>query len=127
MPVTTVLLGRFPSSWLGFGEDLPAGVARDWSAWCRAPEYFGTWTGHAALQIPLLAYSFSDDWIAPRRAANALLARYEGAQRVHHHLAPADIGRTAVGHFGFFRSGFVPELWDDVGTFFDTNDDGHRT
>jgi predicted alpha/beta hydrolase len=117
MPATAMVLGRFPSSRLGFGEDLPRGVACEWARWCRAREHLGTWDRHAELAIPILAYSFADDWIAPCRAADALLAQYPGSSCVHRHLRPADVGAHAIGHFGFFRPGVVPALWSELADF----------
>lgn len=52
MPFLATVLGRFPSSWFGLGEDLPRGVAHDWAAWGRRREHLGTWAGHAALRAP---------------------------------------------------------------------------
>lgn len=117
MPVTARLLGRFPSSRIGFGEDLPAGVALEWARWCRNPDFFGTWDRHATLRLPLLAYSFTDDWIAPHRAVDALLAQYRLAVKTHWHLNPRHLGTGTIGHFGFFREGIAPGLWQESADF----------
>ncbi|MES2306280.1 MAG: alpha/beta fold hydrolase [Gemmatimonadota bacterium] len=119
MPTLASLLGYFPSSRFGLGEDLPSGVARDWARWCRNPEYLGTWGGHARLTLPVMAYSFSDDWIAPHRAVDALLGRYPSARKTHWHLTPRHLGTEAIGHFGFFREGVTPKLWRESADFFD--------
>lgn len=112
MPLAATTLGRFPSSRLGLGEDLPAGVALEWARWCRHPQFLRSWAGHAAIGIPMLAVSFADDRVAPPAAAAALLRRYRGADIVHEHQ-PA----TGLGHFGFFREGRAPELWERVARF----------
>lgn len=117
MPLAASLLGYFPSSRIGFGEDLPKGVARDWARWCRNPDFFGSWEGHARLRLPLLAYSFSDDWIAPHRGVDALLSHYSAAEKTHWHLTPRHIGTSAIGHFGFFREGVSPTLWRETTDF----------
>ncbi len=39
LPATARLLGYSPSRAIGMGEDLPAGVARQWSRWCLGPGY----------------------------------------------------------------------------------------
>lgn len=106
MPVAASLLGRFPSSALGLGVDLPAGVAREWAQWCSRREHLGTWDGHARLSIPMLALSFDDDAFAPRRPAAALVAKYANARIHHHHLR-----REGLGHFGFFRPGLAERRW----------------
>ncbi len=118
VPLLTTVFGRLPSSRIGLGMDLPREVAREWARWCRRPEGLGEWTGHATITAPILALSFADDLIAPRRAAEALLREYRGAVGARHeHIAPADVGCARIGHFGFFRSGVVPGLWQRCAAF----------
>jgi predicted alpha/beta hydrolase len=107
-----MLLGRFPSSELGFGEDLPEGVARELALWCRRREHLGTWEGHAMLDLPILALSFADDRIAPRTAVDALLREYRSARVVREHHAD-----DPLGHFDFFRQGYAERHWQRVVTF----------
>jgi len=114
LPALTRVAGRFPSRLFGLGEDLPKGVALEWASWCRSPDYLGTWEGHAAIEAPLLAVCFSDDIYAPRPAFEALHARYGSREKVLRWIAPAEVGRDYVGHFGFFRKGLVPEVWDET-------------
>lgn len=122
VPGLTRLVGRLPSRQLGLGEDLPRGVALEWARWCRSREFLGTWQGHAALTVPILAYSFDDDRIAPHRAAAALLREYRGATRIQHRqLSRGELGHRRVGHFGFFRAGVVPGLWQECAGFLDTS------
>lgn len=117
MPVLAGSLGHFPSARFGFGEDLPGPVALEWARWCRRRAFLGTWSGHASLDLPITALSFSDDWLAPRAAADALLAEYRRAVRTHRHLTPAEIGVPAMGHFGFFREATGSRLWPGVAQF----------
>jgi predicted alpha/beta hydrolase len=114
MPVVVRLAGRFPSRFFGLGEDLPKGVALEWASWCRSPEYLGAWQGHRAMDAPLLAVCFSDDIYAPRPAFEALHARYGSPVKVLRWISPVEVGRDYVGHFGFFRKGLVPQLWDET-------------
>jgi len=120
VPGLTRLFGRLPSRQIGLGEDLPAGVAFEWARWCRSPTFLGEWQGHADLQSPILAFSFEDDRIAPPRAAAALLSEYRSATRLQHrHVTPSELGRKRIGHFGFFRQGVVPGLWQECARFLD--------
>jgi predicted alpha/beta hydrolase len=115
VPLVSTLLGRWPSSWLARGEDLPGGVAREWAAWCRSRDYHGAWEGHRRLRARVHALTFDDDPIAPPGAAAALLAEYAwSVATVHRHVAPLDVGVDAIGHFGFFREGRVPGLWREL-------------
>ena len=108
MPAVTRLVGWFPGRALGFGEDLPAGVALEWARWCRSPAYLGDFGGHRAFTRPLLAFSFDDDDYAPHRAADALHDRYGSLEQQRRRVAPADVGVRRIGHFGFFRPAAAP-------------------
>lgn len=114
VPAATRLAGWFPASLFGLGEDLPAGVALEWARWCRSPGYLGDYRGHRAFTRPLLAFSFDDDPYAPHRAADALHDRYGSVEQVRRRVAPADVGVPRIGHFGFFRAGLVPSLWEEA-------------
>lgn len=114
VPIATRFLGYFPSQRLGFGENLPRGVALEWARWCRSPEYLGDYSGHRAFSSPILALSFSDDRFAPQAAVEALHARYGSQDLVYRHLTPEELGTDRIGHFGFFREGKVPGLWSEV-------------
>lgn len=119
IPVVTRVFGYLPAR-LGIGEDLPRGVANEWAKWGRDRDYlFGF--GHEfdlesyrSLAVPMLAYSFWDDWYAPRVAVEALLQKYSAAQITHHHLTPTESPVQRIGHFGFFREQFRDSLWEET-------------
>lgn len=113
MPALARLLGYFPSRRLGFGEDLPQGVALEWARWCRRREFIGDWSGHRRFRVPVLGFSFDDDPIAPRRAVDALHAEFGGAV-TRRHLTPGELGVRRLGHFEFLRPGVAPALWEEV-------------
>jgi predicted alpha/beta hydrolase len=118
LPAAPRLLGYFPSSTLGFGEDLPAGVATEWASWCRHPQYLvgalGAHEGYARFTAPLRAYAVSDDRFAPPRAVEALLKLYPSARTELRRVAPVDVGAAKIGHFGFFRERFRDTLWREA-------------
>lgn len=117
LPAAAATFGMFPARALGLGEDVPEHVMREWCAWCRSPHYIAgppgrpRRAGFERVTAPFRAYSFSDDWYAPRRAVDALLAFYASSRVEHHHLTPREFGATRIGHFGFFREGPTPALW----------------
>lgn len=113
VPAATSAAGYFPARRLGLGEDLPAGVAREWAEWCRSPQYLGDWSGHRRFAAPILAWSFTDDPFAPPKAVAALHAQYVAAPLLHRAVAPWEVGASRIGHFGFFRPG-VPALWRET-------------
>ena len=107
---------------IGLGTDVPRGVAEQWSRWCKHPRYFFSTHPHyeralARFDGPLRAVSFSDDWYAPRKNVDWLLAQYRAEQVEHEHLTPYQVGANAVGHFGFFSKRFAATLWPRVPAF----------
>lgn len=71
-PLMSALLGYVPGKRLGLGEDLPAGVFREWSSWTTLPRYFfddptlGAAERFARQRLPILALGFDDDpWANP--------------------------------------------------------------
>lgn len=123
IPLVTGAVGWLPG-WMGLTHDLPAGVATEWARWCEHPDYLvgyvpGAAARFARVRAPVLAYSFTDDVYAPRRAVEALLARLGGARVLHRRVGPGDLGVAEIGHFGFFRPATGAVLWGELTGFFD--------
>lgn len=115
-PILSALYGYFPGTKFGFLNDMPAGVAQELSGWCNHPNgLFDEFPDHnyRKLCIPMLAYSFSDDWFAPSRAVAALLAHFGAASTRWLHLDPKEIGLPGIGHDGFFDPR-CRVLWDQL-------------
>lgn len=121
MPALTRPFGYFPGRRLGWLEDTPAGVVRDWSGMgpgfehhlaaadgTRGPELAAAF---ARVTAPLLAVSTRDDPFGTVAAIERLLAYYRGSPRQHLRIAPADIGVAEIGHFAFFHDRFRDSLW----------------
>ncbi|MDB4989095.1 MAG: hydrolase of the alpha/beta superfamily [Myxococcaceae bacterium] len=117
IPFTTRLLGYFPSRALKLGEDLPAGVAREWMRWARHSEYFAghlsaqELAGYQHLRAPWLSINATDDHIASPANVAALCARYPNARVSAVRVSPAEVGRAALGHVGWFARGGAEKLW----------------
>ena len=118
LDAVTRLFGYFPGSRLGFGEDLPPGVATEWVSWCRHPRYLvgalGADHAYARVRSPVRAYAISDDPLGPLRAVEALAGLYPNARWETRRLTPAEVGVKALGHFGFFRERFRDSLWREA-------------
>lgn len=118
LPVISRVLGYVPAQVFGQGEDLPAGVAAEWAAWCRNPRYAAgalDAQGYASFKAPIRSYWIADDGYAPRAAAQAILREYPAARSELVAVDPAQYGGGKIGHFGFFRERFRENLWRDAG------------
>ncbi|MFC4172534.1 serine aminopeptidase domain-containing protein [Microvirga sp. GCM10011540] len=118
MPVVTALCGYFPGRRLGWLEDMPAGVANEWSFRRARMELNhppdrrdALLRRFAAVTAPILAVTLSDDEYAPPVAVKRGLSYYKSAERAFVHLDPADLGHSAIGHFGLFHSRHTDGFW----------------
>ena len=117
LPALVALFGYLPMRLATGGEDVPAGVAREWARWGRHPDYVLSYArarggaGYARFDRPLRACGFTDDLLAPPRAVEQLLTFYPNARRELRILAPADLGVAKIGHFAPFRDRFRDTLW----------------
>jgi predicted alpha/beta hydrolase len=125
MPLLTLLLGYFPGERLGWLEDTPKGVVRDWVL--SRPRFEDKWSGRtalrcidrhalvqrfAALTAPMLAVSLTDDEFGTIPAIERALGYFTRSPRQEHlRISPAALGVPAIGHFGFFHSRFDQTLW----------------
>lgn len=118
LPFVSRLRGYFPASRLGFGEDLPKGVAIEWARWCRNPRYLvgdlGVEADYARFRAPLRAYAIADDPFAPLPAVEALGRLYPNSSWQVRKVTPHEVGTDSIGHFGFFRERFRDTLWRDA-------------
>ncbi len=119
IPIASRVWGYLPG-FLGVGEEVPAGVAREWARWGRHPDYLMRDGGperravYAALRFPIRSLAIADDTYAPERAAAALLEFYAGAPRELRVVRPTDLGRATLGHFGPFRATEGAALWPEI-------------
>jgi predicted alpha/beta hydrolase len=118
-PALTRLIGYFPWRRISGAEDLPYGVALEWARWCRSPSYLlgdptlRSVTNFPRFRAPILAYSFSDDVWGSAQSVDWMMAKYIHSRVTRRHIAPADIGVPAIGHFGFFKPSAQP-LWEET-------------
>lgn len=123
VPVMTGLTGYLPARRMGLGEDLPAGVAREWARWGKRRDYFteelSQEPGFRGLELPWKAILMKDDKIATRRNAEPLYALYPRIKLELEELDPAQEGFPSIGHLGFFsrtRSALWPKVTDFIGS-----------
>lgn len=119
VPLATPLFGYFPGKRLGMVGDLPRGVIRQWKKWCMHPEYAAcegpdARARYARVTAPITAISFTDDEMMSAENTEAIHALYTGAPRTMRRIAPADVGLSRIGHFGFFRADMQAPLWQRI-------------
>lgn len=131
MPLLTLFCGYFPGKRLGWLEDTPTGVVRDWST--PAPRFERRPSGRALMEkrgaLPFdnvraqtLAISISDDPYGTIPAIERLLTYFSNAPKTHLRIEPQDIGEQQVGHFAFFRSAYQATLWPIALTWLQTGE-----
>jgi predicted alpha/beta hydrolase len=119
VPAVVAGFGHLPGWALGPGaQALPSGVARQWGrwglrrGWAYADPAMAPHRSASAVLAPVHLWGIDDDLTyAPPRAIDALAAQFRNAAVQRHQLAPADVGRRGLGHFGVFRRDPGPRAW----------------
>lgn len=116
MPLLTRLFGYFPGKRLGWMEDTPAGVVRDWvtpaATYEQRPSARALGVlGFAQVKADILAISLTDDPFGTVPAIERLLECFSASSRTHLRIAAHQIDAKGVGHFAFFHSRYQAQLW----------------
>ena len=118
-PLSLNLLGYFPGKRLGFIGDLPKGAMEQWRRWCLHPQYSFGEEGEtmqerfAAIDQPITSFALTDDEFMSRENMESMLGFYSNAQTQLKWIAPQDINKNRIGHFGFFRKDYEEPLWQN--------------
>jgi predicted alpha/beta hydrolase len=120
--LTSWMYGYFPGKILKVFKDLPKGVMDEWIQWCDNenglfddfPDY-----NYRKLQVPLLVFSFTDDWRSQASGVAALLKHFTSACIQWYHIKPKQVRVRKIGHSGFFKIGLNTGLWQLLLTWFD--------
>lgn len=128
VPITTSLLGYYPSGWFGLGKPLTTRAAKDWAIFLLHPDsmlYFtkgDTDTYYNNIKEPMLLLSVDDDLFAPKKSVDILGERvYKNAKVTRKHLKPSDFNLKTIGHFDFFRTKNRDILWPIIDDWFHLN------
>lgn len=117
VPLSIPLFGYFPGKRLKMVGDLPASVMWQWRRWCLHPNYLVGSEGPLVaakferITTPIVSLSVTDDELLSARNIEAMHKCYRRAPLKFVRIAPADIGVSRIGHFGFFRPEFESSLW----------------
>lgn len=113
-PFCAATLGYLPARALRLGEDLPAGVIRQWGHWASKANYFfddptlDAGQRFARLELPVLALGVSDDLWATKPGIDLLVSKLVNCQVERREIRPK---HGAIGHMGFFRRKHSETLW----------------
>ncbi|MFZ6693540.1 alpha/beta fold hydrolase [Undibacterium sp. SXout20W] len=110
VPLGIKLLGYEPTAMIGLGEDLPAGVARQWGEWCAAGGYATNATQsmpdtdyHQNVRLPYVVFYAEDDDIANAVTVDDLMSTFPHAVKQVHRINPNQFGLKKLGHISWFR------------------------
>ncbi|MGQ5522788.1 alpha/beta hydrolase family protein [Chitinimonas sp. PSY-7] len=119
-PLLTPAFGYFPGRRLGMVGDLPAKVMQQWRRWCLHCDYAIGVEGDAIRQrfaevnVPITAFSFSDDEMMSSRNITSLHGFYTNSRVQIQRIKPQDMGLGRIGHFGFFKTINRDTLWQPL-------------
>ncbi|MFT8246841.1 alpha/beta fold hydrolase [Roseomonas sp. BN140053] len=118
MPLLTAACGYFPGRRLGWLEDLPSGVAHEWSfrrsrlEWSHdVAERSTILARFAAVTAPILAVAAADDEYATPAAVERGLSYFRNAPRIRVELKPDGLRVKAIGHFSLFHARHEGGFW----------------
>jgi len=113
--------GYIPKGLFWKGEDLPAGVWRDWRDFGVNPECFrdalalnGLASRYRDFRAPIRAWIPDDDPIANPDSVRWLLELYESAPSEMKIVRRSDLARGPIGHDGLFRRKMADVFWPQV-------------
>ncbi|MGI6855080.1 alpha/beta hydrolase family protein [Mesorhizobium sp. 1B3] len=121
MPAITGIWGYFPGRRLGLLEDLPAGVANEWSF--RRSRMELSYPRHrrvdvlrrfAAVRAAILSVAADDDEYATPGAVRRGLEYYSNASKTAVRLGARDLPVGPRGHFGLFHAAHENGFWLDT-------------
>ncbi len=120
MPLITMLYGYFPGKRLGWLEDLPAGVALDWSFRRARMERSHPRQARetvlerfSAVTADILAIAVTDDELGTPAAIRRALDYYPNATAFEVSLSPEDLSMERIGHFDLFHRRHESGFWLD--------------
>lgn len=119
------LFGYFPGKQLNIFGNLPQGVVHEWVNWCdNSNGLFDNFpdNNYRKLNVPLLAYTFADDWRCPPRAVKELLDRFENSTITWYHIKPKELGERKIGSHNFFYNSSKKILWQSLVRWINKNE-----
>ncbi|MEL6675020.1 MAG: alpha/beta fold hydrolase [Bacteroidota bacterium] len=117
-PLSTRIMGYFPSPWFGLGQPLPAEVGLDWGRWSKSKTFLNKFFGkeipvnhYEKVTAPIHAFLIEDDKLATVRGREQLLELFSQAPKKRHLIDQNMAQGRKVGHHGLFSSKHQESLW----------------
>lgn len=117
-PLMVKVYGYGAMQRIGWGENLPKNMMREWRAWCLSKVYF---TGLLKTKLntdkfyqfttPITAIYISDDYIANDQTVPLMMKFFPNAPQEIIKLPVEQLTTHKVGHIGIFRKKFEQSLW----------------
>lgn len=117
-PISSLIKGYGATKFIGMGENLPKGVAKQWAEFCNAGGYVSSAIGksvhthyHQDIRTPITAIHATDDEIATLTNVKDLLRTFPHTQTNIITLKPKEYGHQQIGHMLMFRPKYQ-NLWE---------------
>ncbi|MFW2477838.1 MAG: alpha/beta fold hydrolase [Sediminibacterium sp.] len=117
-PLMVSLFGYGAMKRIGWGENLPRNMMKEWREWCLSKTYFASMLNrkiHAdkfyGFDIPITSVYMSDDPLANDTTAPMMLSFFPDAKYELLKLYVDEYTHCPVGHVGIFRKKFQNNLW----------------
>jgi predicted alpha/beta hydrolase len=104
------LFGYFPGRKIGFAGIEARQLMRDWGNEALTGRYRIANTGQdfekllGQITLPVLAVNFENDFLAPKKAADILCRKLEGARLTRWHFAEKELGPDRMDHFKWVKN-----------------------
>lgn len=120
-PSLIKMFGYMPSKNISGMENLPQGVAMQWSKWCISPGYLfdnvkEEGLHYSKIKCPVISFSCDDDAYAPKASVDWMTEQYNNAVSERIHLSAEALAKDKIGHFGFFKPKFKNDIWEIIVT-----------
>lgn len=117
IPCCLFWFGYLPLKFFGWGEDIPAGVAKQWAHWSLQPGHIRNSFGsdikkhfYRDFQSPILVLNTGKDPITGQTSVEDLSDLYRSAKVEYKKIVPKNYGFKKIGHLNFFQPKYE-KLW----------------
>ena len=120
-PLMVKIYGYGAMRKIGWGENLPRNMMKEWREWCLSKTYF---TGLLRKKLnmdkfyhfttPITAVYISDDYIANDKTVPLMMKFFPNSPKKILKLHVSDYTTDKVGHTGIFRKKFENNLWPEL-------------